>query len=767
MPMVPVAPPPPVMPMAVEPPPDWRSEPATEAVPPPSFADAGLAGPSARPPKAAPPPVSVEGVRPRIVQAAKPQNAAAASLRQSAAVGESYLNDLLTGGLLDVAGVRVPDADFDLRPDRRWGRSTRRAFVFLFVVLVLGIGGGGTWYWWSEKQKAEAVARLQRESQVAFQLGDHDGFETCTRKLGDALKYDKTSLLTYAYYAECAGLDTLLYGGDPDGPENALKIAREIKPEQPGAREALIGRAAVELAQLGLKVGAPGSSQTAIAQVAKTTLTEQRKALEAYAKQHDSDRWVKWLIGRAMLAAGERKAARAMLKLAADGDDGLVVAMIDTADLLVDDGQLDDALGVYDRAAARVKAQPLPKDQQAKPHPLIVVGRAIARFEAAQVTDETIGDLSVNLTGTLPSRLQAYRDLALAIAATVTQDNVKAKEMLQKATGGKHPPNEPRFWARVAWADVMRGDVPGTIGARSRIVWFGQGKAEDDPVVQLVDAGLLMASGLPDKALALAERLQGVRPQLLRAYADLDLGKPREALKEADPVLKKSPDSMEAKILREQARMESTEGRERGEATEALEKLARQAKNKIGRHALGVAHFFNGNAKEAQSQLEQAVADLSDEAPNPLAYRSYTTLAEILLAAGDLPGARKQGEAAYKLNPGYFPGSGVLAKIVVRQGEPERALELLQPMFAELKDAVPPAMQLVYAEAIVTKKGATSSDKANAAEIVKKIKDQVPQPELSRVAAVIDPKLPKDLGIPEPTAPDAKPAEPKARPRRR
>ena len=34
-------------------------------------------------------------------------------------------------------GVRVPDADFDLRPDRRWGRSTRRAFIFLFVVLVL------------------------------------------------------------------------------------------------------------------------------------------------------------------------------------------------------------------------------------------------------------------------------------------------------------------------------------------------------------------------------------------------------------------------------------------------------------------------------------------------------------------------------------------------------------------------------------------------------------------------------------------------------
>src|SRR5262249_32277386 len=248
----------------------------------------------------------------------------------------------------------------------------------------------------------------------------------CTRKLGDALKQDKTSLLTYAYVAECAGLDTLLYGADPENADNALKIAREIKPDQPGAREVLIGRAAVELAQLGLKVGAPGSSQPAIPQVAKSTLAEQRKALDAYAKQHAGDRWVQWLIGRALLAAGERKAARSILKAAADGDDGLVVAMIDTADLLVDDGQLDDALAVYDRAAAKVKEHPPAKDQQAKPHPLIVVGRALGRAEAALVNDDTMGELNVNLAGTLPPRLQAYRDLVLAIAATVTQDNVKA-----------------------------------------------------------------------------------------------------------------------------------------------------------------------------------------------------------------------------------------------------------------------------------------------------------------------------------------------------
>ncbi|HEY6178512.1 MAG TPA: tetratricopeptide repeat protein, partial [Kofleriaceae bacterium] len=700
------------------------------------------------------PPPGIEGVRPRIVQAAKPQNAAAASLRQSAAVGETYLNDLLTGGLLDVAGVRVPDADFDLRPDRRWGRSTRRAFVFLFVVLVLGIGGGGTWYWWSEKQKAEAVARLQHESQTAIPLGDYAGFETCIKKLGEALEKDKTSLLTYAYFAECSGLDTLLYGTDADRADNALKIAREIKPDEPGSREVLIGRAALELSRLGSGVGAANSTQTAIAQVAKSTLAEQRKALDAYAAHNDKDRWVVWLRGRALLAAGERKAARAMFKAAAEGDDGLIVAMVDTADLLVDDGQLDEAIAIYDRAAAR-----------AKDHPLIVVGRSLGRAEASVQNDETIGDLSVKLPGELPSRLKAYRDLALSLANSVLQDFAGAKKALQAAVA-KHPPNEPRFWARVAWANYARGDLVGTTAARARIVWFGQAKAEDDPVVQLVDAALLLASGLPEKALSLAERLQGVRPQILRAYADLDLGKPKDALKEANDALKKSPDNIEARILREQARMVSSEGRERADATEALEKLARGTKSKIGRHALGTAHFTNGNLKEAQAQLEQAVADLSDDAPNPLAYRSRTTLAEIVLANGDIPGAGKQLDQALALNSGYFPALGLQAKVVLRHGEPDRALELLKPIFAEM-GTVPPGLQLVYAEALGTRKNAGTADRAAAVDVLQKIKDQVPQAELSRAAAAIDPKLPKELGIPEPTATDAAKPAPTDRRKRR
>jgi tetratricopeptide (TPR) repeat protein len=752
----PYAPPPttprPPMPGASEPPHDWSSEPATEHMPSPSFAEPAAPVEPPRPakPSSPPPPTNVEGIRPRLIQGSKPQNAAAASLRQSASVGESYLNDLLTGGLLDVAGVRVPDSDFDLRPDRRWGRSTRRAFIFLFVVLVLGIGGGGTWYWWTEKQKSEAVARLQDESQLAIPAGDFAGLETCLKKLGEALEKDKSSLLTYAYFAECAGLESLLYGTDTDRVDNALKIAKEITPDAPGARAVLIGRSAVELSRLGTGEGTP----TAVALVAKSTLAEVRKSLDAYAAKHENDKWITWLRGRAMLAAGERTAARKAITSAAEGEDGLIVAMIDSADLLVDDGKLDEALAIYDKANAR-----------AKDHPLIVVGRSLARAEASLQIEDTIGDLSVKLPKDLPARLSSYRHLATSLANTGIESYPSANEALRKATA-QHPPAEPRFWARIAWAQYARGDLPQTSDARSRIVWFGEAKAEDEPTVQLVDAALLLASGQPEKALAKSEKLQGVRPQLLRAYAYLDLGKPKDALKEADDVRKKAPENVEAQILHEHARMVGTEGKERSEATDALEKLARRAKSKVGRHALGVAHFTNGNLKDARIQLEQAISEITEESPNPLVYRTRTTLAEILLASGDLENAGKQLEEALKANPGYFPTRVAQARLELRHGQPTRALALLKPVFAEL-GTIPPALNLIYAEALGTSPDATDKDKESAVALLKEIKDQVPADELSRAAAAIDPKLPKELGLPEPASAEAAAPKPPEKRKRR
>src|SRR4029079_12755207 len=109
-------------------------------------------------------------------------------------------------------------------------------------------------------------------------------------------------------------------------------------------------------------------------------------------------------------------------------------ARIDSAALPVDDGQLDEAIAVYDKAAAK-----------AKDHPLIIVGRSLARAEASVQIEETIGELSVKLAKDLPSRLSAYRHLAMSLANTGIQSYPSANDSLRKAIA-QHPPVEPRFW---------------------------------------------------------------------------------------------------------------------------------------------------------------------------------------------------------------------------------------------------------------------------------------------------------------------------------
>ncbi len=674
----------------------------------------------------APPPMSVEGVRPRVVATSKPQNAAAASLRQSAAVGENYLNDLLTGGLLDVAGVRVPDADFDLRPDRRWGRSTRRAFIFLFVVLVLGIGGGGTWYWWTEKQKSESVARLQKESKESIGAGDFDGLEASLKKLGDALEKDKSNLLTFAYVVETAGLEALLYGTDTNRVDQALKaVQKDIKPGQAGSRELVIGKAAVELSRLG-SLQAPAS-----------TLAEVRKMLDDYLAKNAGDKWAVWLKARAMLAAGERKEAMAVLKAASDGEDGLPVAMIDQADLLVDDGKLDDALKLYEAAL-----------KKSKDHPLAVLGRSLALAESTVDSNTAIDDLSVKLDPKIKNvgpRVTAYRNLALSIAKANIEDYTGAAESLKEATANK-PPLEPRFWARVAWAHYQRGELPQAATARGKIAWYGKKDAEDDPEVMLVDAALLLASGLPDKVLETASKIEGIRARLLRAYADLDLKKPKDAIENLDWILERAKENVEAQILKEQARMLIGPAKETLAASEALEKLAKKTKSKIARHALGMGYYIAGDMKNAQPAFEAAVKDIGEDAPNPLQYRTRTALAEIYLAAGQIADAGKQLDQALAINPGYFPTRVLQAKVVLRNNDPDRALNLLVPIRKELTS---PEVDLLTIEAGCSSKKTSSKEKDEAKSALVKMKDQagVDAGELARVAAICDPDLPKELGV--------------------
>ncbi|MBA3501824.1 MAG: hypothetical protein H0T65_15770, partial [Deltaproteobacteria bacterium] len=279
-----------------------------------------------------------------------------------------------------------------------------------------------------------------------------------------------------------------------------------------------------------------------------------------------------------------------------------------------------------------------------------------------------------------------------------------------------------------------------------------------DPTVQLVDAGILLASGLPEKALTFATKIEGPRPRLIRAYAMIDLGKFKEAIAETDEVLKSAENNVEAQILREQARMLDASGKARDEAAEALEKLARKANSKLGRHALGVAWLAAGDIAKAKDPLNAAITEVSETSPNPLAYRTRTALAEIALSEGQIAEAGKQLDLALDANNGYFPTRAMQARVVLKNKEPEKALQFLDPILKE-QAAITPIVQITYAEALITKKGSTAKEKDEAKKIIVdlKAKGGIPMGELARVAALIDDKLPKELELGEPAEAGASP----------
>jgi predicted Zn-dependent protease len=551
-------------------------------------------------------------------------------------------------------------------------------------------------------------------------------------KLFAARESDTKNPVTYAYIAEAAGLQTLLYGTDPVDVISAMKnIGKELKPGAAGAREVVIGRAALELSRL-------HTSQTP-----GTVLASINKPLDDLLKANEQDNWARWLRGRSHLAAGERGAARAAFKKAADGTDGLVVALVDLANLDVDDGKIESAMGLFKQAVAKGKELHV-GDSKANDHPLAVLGKSLARAEGQFETDEAIAELNDNFDeGTIKDqpRSVAYRALIRAILNGV-ENYASATEELKKAIGGT-PPGEARFWSRVAWIYSTFGKTQLAKKALEKVT--ANKAAEPDPTVELVDSALTLADGDPERALDRATKLEGVRAGLIRSYAFLDLDKGTEALAEADKVLAVAKGNVEAQILREQARMYSEKDREG--ALKELESLARRAKSKLGRHALGVSLLKFGDKISAKSNLEQAAA-LDETSPNPLLYRTHTALAELAILEQDPARAGKHIDEALALNAEFFPTLMMRVRAVLLNNEPDRALTYIQqltskPAFASLQ------VQLIYAEVLARAK-TPPKDKELAKQIIIKLKDADIDPaQLARVAAFIDPNLVDELDLPE------------------
>lgn len=698
---------------------DVPAMPPAAAMPPPAME------PPARPSARDVPPPGAPNVRPRVLPAQKPKDAAQAGLRQSAAVGENYLNNLLTAGLLDMPNVNAPEAAFELKSGKRWGRSTRRAFIFLFILLFFGIGGGSGWYYLAQQQRDREVALLLEEAQGLIESASYEDLQTAlTSPLRKALDQDKGNARIMANIGLATGLRALLYGTPADDVEFALTTARrDIGADSPEYRKIVLADVSATLAQL------PAMDDP------KTRLQDARQRVEEWLDGHADDHWARWLHGITMQRAGDLEGAMVEFKRAAADDAGPVIATISAADLLLDDGKLDEARKRYEQALER-----------SPDHPLAQIGLALLSSEASTVTeDDTLGTLNVMKEDVGP-RINSYRFLARAMAAYSIGQYAGASENLDKAKGVR----EPRFLARVALTHLAQGDLVVAASARKKIRWYGESEPKANDLVVLFDAGFLLARGLPRSAFQKLKTIEGLRAQELRGRALYDQGTMKDAIEEFERAIEKAPDNFEIAVWREAARLVG-DARARREAGSALDSLARRSTNKLVRVAHGDALIRGKEIREARKKLLDSLDNITPEEPNPMAYRAHTLIADLDIRAKNLNGAAQNIARALEQVPGYLPAIVLRARVALLREDFKGAAQDYRSLIDEAEIATA-EVELGYAESLVSLRGNLSEDVRNLArEAVRRAKQKGASPEdLGRVAQKVDPALLEEFGVAAP-----------------
>jgi tetratricopeptide (TPR) repeat protein len=676
-------------------------------------------------PSAAPRDASGQPVRPRVVSARRSEQAARESLRQSAAVGEQYLNNLLTAGLLDVPNVRVGEMTFDVNPDRRWGRSSARMFIFLFVIAGMAVAGVGTFYWYTEKQRAEDVAQHLATADELIPAATYADLDKALVEIRSALKRDPSSLAAIAMYAEAAGLNSLLYGEIPAG--EVMRAVTAIKidvadPSDQGFRSLLIARTAVSLAQL----------KELENDDAVTRLTAATVELREWLDKSPEDHLIRWLEGRALLAAGDRKGARAAFERAWKNGEGTVLAAIDLGDYEFDEGSSGAAMELYNTVLEKHEG-----------HPLALVGRSLVRAEESRDRELLMKDVSIGLERIRGTRVGAYKQLAQAMTRYFFEDYDKFKARLKSAVNVE----EPRFLARVALGHIDAGDLGTAAGIRDEIRWHSE-KPQPHPLVTQVNAEIFWHTGDARAALETIGEQKGVRAASLRGRSLFDLGKHTEALAEFEAALEKAPKDLMLQTWAHATRLVLAKSRDDiAKAEEELNRLRLGAKSRSVVYPHGAALLIRGKADAARDRLESSIAEIPEaDYHNPLEYRVRTTLATIDLAGGKIGEAATQLQEALKLNQGYLPALDTMGQLLA-ESDPAEALNVLKPVVAA--EATTAGGDVAFARALLPIK--TDVDKKAAADALRRAKKKGASDEaMAPVINEVDEDLFEELGVKPP-----------------
>ncbi len=677
-------------------------------------APAPAAKPAKKPDAPSPPPGPPPGVRPRVFPANKPKGGAREAMLNAADVGD-YLNNLLTNGLLEVPQVTAQVRDYSVQSAKRWGHSVMRTFIFLFVLLVVGLGGGGYWVYRAEQQRQQDVVRRIEQARNLLVAGDFGAVTYALDETREALERVPDSFSAMAMFARAGSFSTLLYGMPAEQADGALRRARpEIGEDDPSRGDIVFAEAALNLASL--------SEETN--EQAQARLADTLASLNTWLNDRPDDAWAQWLKGVALIRAGDTAAAIAALEAAESGGDGPVVATVWRADMLLDAGDLDGATARYEKALERseehlqgildaLQARIESTTQREKledmrgrlsgDQALALLGTVFVDIAKSKDPADIIGKLKTDFPSEvkhpnlrLARRLEAYKSLAFTMAYHLIEDYDQFDQYLGKAQGV----SEPRFLARVALAQLLRGSIEAAGQTRTKIVWYGQETSASDPIVSLLDASLNWAWGLPSSALSKVGEIKGPQAHLVRGSALYDLGRPADAMAEFEALLAISPDDWDAKVWKAAASIVSGSPRERRAAANEFEQLSRGHKSLFVRWAHGNALMRRGQIREGREFIEKSIDDITPERPNPLAYRAHADLAQLDLAAGNLDKAAQHVTEALEQNPTYWPALGLRGRIELGRKEYQAALETLSSVLEE-GDAATAEVELSYAEALV------------------------------------------------------------------
>lgn len=595
------------------------------------------------------------------------------------------------------------------------------------VALLIACGGGANTP--PPAEPAIVLAEARKRTDAALP----DGLATSVDELRKAAETAPQELAIAGHLQRAIGLAALLYA-IPNEPLDPARFATDRQ----GWRDHVVGQVAFELSR--------AKDGKAIPRLA--TLLDDELARDA------SDPWLHWLRARVALLAGDRTRAAAELDVAVTAKHTL--AGIDRAVLAAEAGEVSDSL-------ARLEAPELAG------HPLARVARATIRAEAAAGLaakgwgDDAPADQLARayaqlgeLHTTAPA-IVAHREVAGMLMALAAERYDQVAASLEKLGSTRALPMDCGLWKRIAWAHVElargtskhrpRSDFRTASVTRTRCAFPAPG-------LEVVDAALQLALGRPEQARARVARSEVRWARVIEAEAALELGDPRAALEAVRPALAsgsatdKRPVTHAARVVEHHARAVLGKGKEREAALAELARLADVAKTQRARQALGAAYLAIGDHVAAKRELRRAATETSIASPDPHGVRTRTLLAEIAFAEGDVALATQELQQALAIHEANQPAKVLQAKLALRANDPEQALAVLASQ--RKLGGLTPAAELVVAEALVVRKEVTADQRAQARLLVEGLvgKPAIVPAELGRVAALVDPALPRRLALP-------------------